>query len=105
MALFGVVFASPVFGFLEFLVSDHHQTWPSAVMSRPLTEDKKKYVRRSTDRSRGRSTGVGPLVLKIPPFASGQKGVPRPPVEESGTGPGAKRDPWGQTAGILGWEC
>ena len=61
-----------------------------------MTEDKKKYVISSTDRSRGRSTGVGPLVLKLPPFTSGQKGVPRPPVEDSGAGPGARTDPLGQ---------
>ena len=49
-------------------------------MSRPLTKDKKKCVRSSTDRSRGRSTGVGPLVLKIPPFYVGPEGgteIPR----------------------------
>ena len=109
MALLGVVLHFLLLVFLN-LVPDHHQTWASAVASRPLTKDTKKYVLRvgaagnpmlgsrrpshiSTDRSRGSSTGVGPLVLKIPPFASGQRGILGPPVEESGTDPGQRWTP------------
>ena len=43
VALLGVIFVFLVSGFsLEFLVPDHHQTWASAIMSRPLTKFKKE---------------------------------------------------------------
>ena len=42
VALLGVVFCvSCIRFFMSLLVFDHHQTWPPAVMSRPLTKDKK----------------------------------------------------------------
>ena len=52
-------------------------------MSRPLTKDKERNTLESTDRSRGRSTGVGPLVLKIPPSYVGPEGGDRDPLLKS----------------------